>query len=78
MNGLRVIVTGNGAARKDGSNPFCASSDLDVIDVEHDEGSALAVLCKECGATGPRSRGNDRRDAIHSWNLRFGRLTAAK
>ena len=68
MNGLRGIVTGNAvtSTTRPLDYPFCASSNLDVIDVAHDEGSALAVHCKECGAMGPRSLGHDRRNAIHT------------
>ena len=58
--------------------PHGASSDLYVIEVEDVEGPALAVRCKECGAQGPRSLGNDRHDAVYSWNFRFGRLTVVK
>jgi Lar family restriction alleviation protein len=54
--------------------PFCASDDLAVTTIE----DALAVRCNECGAAGPSSIGNDLQDAVHTWNQRFGRLTAVK
>ena len=57
--------------------PFCASDDLDVSEVE--QGCRmLAVFCKECGAQGPLSLGNDPIHAIHSWNQRQGRLSIVK
>jgi len=38
----------------------------------------LAVLCNECGAQGPLSLGNDRTQAIHSWNQRWSEPPAGK
>jgi uncharacterized Zn finger protein len=58
--------------------PHCASSDLDVIAVEHDEGPALAVLCKECGMTGPRSSSSDPAHAMFAFNQRAGWLSLVK
>ena len=59
--------------------PFFASSDLDVIVVDCDEHvRAKVVRCRECGAFGPPSPGDDERDAVHSWNQRFGPLSVVK
>ena len=57
--------------------PFCASDDLAVTEVEQDC-RMLAVLCNECGAQGPLSLGNDRTQAIHSWNQRWSEPPAGK
>jgi Lar family restriction alleviation protein len=57
--------------------PFCADSKLDVIELER-EPIMLAVRCKECGATGPRSESPHPEHAVHAWNQRFGRLSLVK
>jgi hypothetical protein len=40
--------------------------------------AAVAVRCKECGAFGPPSHGEDPKHAIFGWNQRQGRLTVVK
>ena len=54
--------------------PFCASDDLEVVAIDQDR-DALAVRCKECGATGPSSLFGDPEQAVFAWNERQGRLS---
>ena len=55
--------------------PHCASDDLGVVIIEQ---LPLAVRCRECGATGPRSASDDPAHAIFAWNQRMGRLALVK
>jgi len=50
--------------------PHCASADLEVVPVEFEARPALAVRCKECGALGPPSHGDDPKHAVFAWNRR--------
>ena len=56
--------------------PHCASDNLEVV-VVLQESRVLAVRCRECGARGPESLGNET-DAMFAWNQRMGRLTVVK
>ena len=59
--------------------PHCASSDLEVAQVEFEQRPALAVRCRECGAAGPPSHSTDPPDhAVSAWNQRMGRLSLVK
>jgi hypothetical protein len=58
--------------------PHCVSSDVDVVIVEYEQRPALAVRWRECGAIGPPSHSDDPKHAVHSWNLRVGRLSVVK
>ena len=51
---------------------------LEVVRVEFELRGALAVRCKECGASGPPSHTADPQHAVSAWNQRAGRLTVVK
>jgi hypothetical protein len=72
---LRLVIGGT-VATTALDCPFCAHSDVAVVEVEPDAG-ALAVRCPECGATGPQSLSDDPAHAVFAWNQRMGRLTVA-
>jgi len=57
--------------------PFCASSGLEVVEVEESP-RALSVHCPECGATGPVSLSDDPKHAMHAWNQRLGRMSRVR
>jgi len=69
--------------------PHCASSDVEVVAVEYEGrralavrckecgASALAVRCKECGAFGPPSQDADPEHTIVAWHQRCRRLSLA-
>lgn len=53
--------------------PFCDSSDLTVATATDDEITTVAVVCLECGATGPKGNASDPPGHVeYMWNQRFG------
>ena len=53
--------------------PFCCSSDLTIATATDDEITTVAVVCLECGATGPKGTAADPVEHIaFMWNQRFG------
>ena len=53
--------------------PFCSSSDLTIATATDDDITTVAVVCLECGATGPKGTGDDPPANIqHMWNQRYG------
>ena len=55
------------------SCPFCASDDLVVARATDGDSSTLAVVCLECGASGPKAADADPLGHVEfMWNQRFG------
>jgi hypothetical protein len=55
------------------SCPFCASSDLVVARTTDGKNSTLAVVCLECGASGPKGSDADPPGHVEfMWNQRYG------
>ena len=53
--------------------PFCGSSDPTHATATDDDIATVAVVCLECGATGPKAMSSDPPDHIeHPWNQRQG------
>jgi len=53
--------------------PFCDGRQLVVARVTDDDRVSIAVVCLECGASGPRADGDDPPGhAEFLWNSRYG------
>ncbi len=53
--------------------PFCDGRQLVVARITDGDRVSIAVVCPECGASGPRADGDDQPDhAEFLWNSRFG------
>jgi hypothetical protein len=53
--------------------PFCDGRQLVVARITDDDRVAIAVVCPECGASGPRADGDDPPGhAGFIWNARYG------
>ena len=53
--------------------PFCCSSDLTIATATDGEITTVAIVCLECGSTGPKGTGGDPPGHVEfMWNQRFG------
>jgi hypothetical protein len=57
------------------SCPFCDSSNLMIVRASDGDLATIAVLCLECGATGPKGTRDDPPQHVRfMWNQRQGRV----
>ena len=75
---MHLVSEGTARTRKPLECPHCASAVLEVVRVEFELRGALAVRCKECGASGRPSHTADPQHAVSAWNQRMGRLSLVK
>ena len=53
--------------------PFCYSDNLTIATATDDENATVAVVCLECGATGPKGNASDPPGHVeYMWNQRWG------
>jgi hypothetical protein len=61
------------------SCPFCDSSDLTIAKATDDEITTVAIVCLECGATGPKGTAADSVAHVeHMWNQGSGHTNDAR